>query len=529
LKTLRLSSESQSSRRGMILIVVTVVLLMISLAGFGFVAVMYTENKAAHLTVDELHVQNAAASGAELLKGFLAQSPSQQAAMGGLFHNSERFQGQVLFARPGANNTVRFTVLSPQIEDGQYIGVRYGAENESARLNLSVLAAWDKAAPESGRKALMQLPGMTDEVADSIMDWLDADNESRSNGAESDYYSGLEPPYETRNGPIESLEELLLVKGVTRELLFGADTNRNYVVEEQEADSVAGGLGGGSNEARLPWAAYLTIYSRERNAQPNGRPRVNVNLSSAGELQRQLSGSLDDNWMRFIIAYRQNGPYTGSEEGQPVSTLPLDLSQPLKYKIASVLDLIGARVAVTSPSGSSQTVYVSPLTDQPDSLRQSLPALMDAVTTDPQPVIPGRVNINQAPREVIAAIPGLPETLPEQIIAGRGLQDGEADPERRYPTWLLTSGLVDLPTLRTLLPFMTCGGDVYRAQVVGYFDHGTPAARGEVVIDAIGPRPREVYYKDRRILGRGFSLEILRGEPLTDLPSTAPADSADVE
>ena len=46
------------------------------------------------------------------------------------------------------------------------------------------------------------------------------------NGAESDYYGSLSPPYAPRNGPPVTIEELLLVRGVTPQLLFGLDAAR---------------------------------------------------------------------------------------------------------------------------------------------------------------------------------------------------------------------------------------------------------------------------------------------------------------
>lgn len=51
-------------------------------------------------------------------------------------------------------------------------------------------------------------------ISDSIQDWIDADDNPRLNGAESDYYQGLNPPYSAKNGPIDDLSELLLIKGI---------------------------------------------------------------------------------------------------------------------------------------------------------------------------------------------------------------------------------------------------------------------------------------------------------------------------
>lgn len=60
-------------------------------------------------------------------------------------------------------------------------------------------------------------------VANSIADWIDTDSNFGIGGAENDYYQGLDTPYLCKNGPMESIEELLLVKGVTPELYHGTD------------------------------------------------------------------------------------------------------------------------------------------------------------------------------------------------------------------------------------------------------------------------------------------------------------------
>jgi len=54
-----------------------------------------------------------------------------------------------------------------------------------------------------------------DTVADSILDWIDGDDLHRLNGAETDYYNNLPIPYHAKNGPLDRIEELLLIQGVT--------------------------------------------------------------------------------------------------------------------------------------------------------------------------------------------------------------------------------------------------------------------------------------------------------------------------
>jgi general secretion pathway protein K len=68
----------------------------------------------------------------------------------------------------------------------------------------------------------MGLEGEARDVAvDSILDWRDPDDFYRINGAENDYYQSLPNPYECKNRNLDTIEELLLVKGVTLDLFHG--------------------------------------------------------------------------------------------------------------------------------------------------------------------------------------------------------------------------------------------------------------------------------------------------------------------
>ena len=60
-----------------------------------------------------------------------------------------------------------------------------------------------------------------DIIIDSIMDWRDEDHLHRVNGAEDSYYRNLPEPYECKDGGFDSVEELLMVRGVTPEMFYG--------------------------------------------------------------------------------------------------------------------------------------------------------------------------------------------------------------------------------------------------------------------------------------------------------------------
>ncbi|MGD0278793.1 MAG: type II secretion system minor pseudopilin GspK [Smithella sp.] len=58
-------------------------------------------------------------------------------------------------------------------------------------------------------------------IVDSIKDWIDSDDNVTGYGAESAYYLSLNPPYEAKNAPLDCIEELLMVKGITKEIFYG--------------------------------------------------------------------------------------------------------------------------------------------------------------------------------------------------------------------------------------------------------------------------------------------------------------------
>ena len=68
-----------------------------------------------------------------------------------------------------------------------------------------------------------------DTIADSVLDWKDPDDLVRLNGAESDYYMSLTNPYKAKNANFDTLEELLLVKGMTPEILYGDGTKKGII------------------------------------------------------------------------------------------------------------------------------------------------------------------------------------------------------------------------------------------------------------------------------------------------------------
>jgi general secretion pathway protein K len=110
-----------------------------------------------------------------------------------------------------------------------------------------------------------------DDIIDAIKDWIDQDDNQTEFGAENSYYQSLEPSYSCRNGPFRELEELLLVKGITKELFYGTTEKPGI-----------------SN--------YLSVY---------GDGRININTADPLVLA-SLHDDIDEERAQEMVAYRED-------------------------------------------------------------------------------------------------------------------------------------------------------------------------------------------------------------------------------
>lgn len=60
-----------------------------------------------------------------------------------------------------------------------------------------------------------------EEIVDSLIDWIDENDDVTGRGAESSYYQGLPQPYTAKNAALDCIEELLMIKGITLEIYTG--------------------------------------------------------------------------------------------------------------------------------------------------------------------------------------------------------------------------------------------------------------------------------------------------------------------
>ena len=500
---------------------VLVLVVMIALAGFGFVNTMSTGYEATKLTGDRMQVQQAMLSAETYVQQFVRLSPEEREALGGLERNEGLFRGVPLRASlAGTGETAsavpddvwQFSVLAPSDLNGEAEdslgetsigGPNFGLHNESRKLSLAAVLAWELRRPGTGFQALMRLPGMTPRIADAILDWMDPDPFPRPYGCENEYYGSLPSPYRTANRLPSSLAELLMVRGVTRELLFGGDANRNFRIDadEQQPIVTADESSSEQNAEFVPWVRLLTLHSAERNANGVGLQRVNLNNSKLAELNEQLEQVVTPELARFAILYRQFGPSSGTE-GVPPTNVALDFANPARFPITSPADLVD--ISVTVPGEPSVRVQ-SPLQTGTD-LVETLSALLDETSPVGHRVLRARLNINTASPIVVRALPFLSEETAEQLLIRRETLDETAS---RSVVWLLTENILDRETFRLLEPWITAGGDVFECQLVVFRGSGGPIRRTRVVFDGASPEPRRVECENLMSLGRGFSMRTL--------------------
>jgi general secretion pathway protein K len=94
-------------------------------------------------------------------------------------------------------------------------------EDEQSKINVNNLIAGSE--PDQLTRirleALFALLDLDSTLIQAVIDWMDPDVDAiPPNGAEDDYYTGLEYPYLTANQPMQHISELRLIKGFTQEI-----------------------------------------------------------------------------------------------------------------------------------------------------------------------------------------------------------------------------------------------------------------------------------------------------------------------
>ena len=241
-----------------------------------------------------------------------------------------------------------------------------GPEDPHAKVNINRMNVDD----------MLQLEGMTEDVAAAIVDWRDFDETVTELGAEGGAYIQQESSRMPRNAFIKSLGELELVLGVDPELVRGEDWNLNGRLDPNEDDGEASWPPDNADgDLDAGWSAIITTESLDDGLAADGEERLYLPEASKQELAgvvEELSPLQSD----AILAYAVfEGVALADFISTPLPTLALTSGQFNQSEVAAMAAL------------------------SEDQIQQ----LIDGATVyDPEDgPIPGRINVNMVREEVL--------------------------------------------------------------------------------------------------------------------------------
>lgn len=385
---------------------------------------------------DGIQAHYLAVAGIERAKALLYQD-AQQRSRSRTSHSSQLYNAPDQF-RETSFGRGKFSVLRRgQPEEGG--GLVYGITDEESRLNLNLATA----------EELARLVDITPDVIAAIADWRDGDNAASPGGAELEYYASLSPPCRPRNGPFESVRELLMVRGVNRRALLGRDARMSGLLDAPENSVI---------ESRdLGWSGMLTVHSGVANVNAAGYDRIDIQTAPESELT-MLPGVTAD-LARAIVAYRQRKRFEQIADLLDVTPAQSEADRAAAQVAAPAVRSGPGSTSEPTPDGGGQP-------DGPSGPKLISSALLmefaDDITVGSAKELPGVINVNTAPMETLATLQGVSRELAQAIVSFR-----ESSGSFASVAWLLKVPGFTPELLKQLGPKLTARSETYRITAEG--------------------------------------------------------------
>lgn len=135
----------------------------------------------------------------------------------------------------------------------------------------------------------LQLLPLDQDQIDSLLDWRETGTTARADGAKDAYYNALPQPYNTRLGPLDTVDELLLVRNWTAQALYQSPSTTTGTVAAPTSASGSVTMPTDINGNILPLASLFTVDSGSPNTRSTGTARINfstrgLNTAALGRL-----------------------------------------------------------------------------------------------------------------------------------------------------------------------------------------------------------------------------------------------------
>jgi competence ComEA-like helix-hairpin-helix protein len=328
---------------------------------------------------DKIQARYLALAGIEKAEALLYQN-AQERSHGGKNHTGELYDDAGKFHDVEFGRGTYSVLRRARPDEGG--GVIYGISDEESRLNANT----------ADNDTLAKLNGMTPDVATAILGWRG----QGSTVAETDYYMSQRPPYKPRGAAFATLRELLMVRGVSPDLLLGRDIHLNGLL-----DAVGDNADGppkfqdSVSDADLGWAGILTVDSAVKNVNAAGDSRVNI--QTADETELSAVHGITPQIARAIVSYRSQNRF------QSIADL-LDVTPPQNNGNSSAAQNNSA----AGDSTGSRVISENLLMD-----------IADDVTASSDDNLSGAININTAGADVLVCLPGIDRDLAQAIISYR--------------------------------------------------------------------------------------------------------------
>lgn len=216
-----------ANERGIAMIIVMMVILVLGVLAGGFAYSMKVETKLAQNSGFEGDLEWMGRSGVELARYILVETLNVPAEQWDSLN--QKWAGGPM----GTNESLLMVSLeNNQLGPGMF---SIKITDLDRKVNINLINEVSVPIFQQALNAVGADPADIATISDSFLDWVDIDENPHLSGSESsDYIANPNPgfaPYVAKNGPLDDLSELLLIRGVTPEIYLGtADPSLNRSV-----------------------------------------------------------------------------------------------------------------------------------------------------------------------------------------------------------------------------------------------------------------------------------------------------------